>query len=76
MQVLVCLFVERWHIANVPVYVHVGMVKEIVGTYKIQYHPDEDNTDKVYTCICREYYSLCMLQWKLTDIHVYRCTCI
>ena len=49
MQVLVCLFVERWHIANVPVYVHVGMVMEIVGTYKIQYHPDEDNTDKVYT---------------------------
>ena len=25
----------------------VGMVKEILGTYKIQYHPEEDNPDKV-----------------------------
>ena len=25
----------------------VGMVKEILGTYKIQYHPEEDNLDKV-----------------------------
>ena len=24
-----------------------GMVKEILGTYKIQYHPEEDNLDKV-----------------------------
>ncbi|CAI8029622.1 Lysine--tRNA ligase [Geodia barretti] len=25
-----------------------GMVKEILGTYKIQYHPEEDNLDKVF----------------------------
>ena len=24
-----------------------GMVKEILGAYKLQYHPEEDNSDKV-----------------------------